>query len=131
MAASVQNTKVLVTTELHGCGVYLANERLTCTIVFANLGTTPETIAWAGAQIHCQACVREDIVKLDSLQLSARSHTSTETAFVPNRGKLIPGSVDVLLILELLGERGSTIRSTPTTILFCNLVLNPGEVKNG
>ena len=87
MATSVQN-KVVVTTELHGCGVYLASERLSCTITFTNLGTNSETIAWAGAQIHCQACVREDIVQLDSLQASARSHTSTETAFVPNRGVL-------------------------------------------
>lgn len=89
MASSVQNSKVVVTTELHGCGVYFANERLSCTITFTNLGSTSETIAWAGAQIHCQACVREDIVKLDTIQVSSPSQTSTETTFVPNRGVLM------------------------------------------
>lgn len=84
--AVVQASKIVVSTELHGCGVYLANERLACTITFANQGSSAETIAWVGAQIHCQACVREDIVKLESSKTSSRSHTSTETAFVPNRG---------------------------------------------
>lgn len=89
MASPAQCSKILVATELHGCGVYLANERLTCTITFTNLGSASETIAWAGAQIHCQACVREDIVQLNSLQATGRSLTSTDTAFVPNRGVLI------------------------------------------
>ena len=93
---SSASPKVLVTTELRGCGVYLANERLTCAITFSNLGPSAETIAWAGAQIHCQACVREDIVQLESLRDSSRSHTNTETAFVPNRG--------VVLVYLVLGE---------------------------
>ena len=76
---------VTVTTELHGCGVYLINERLSCTITFSNQGTEKETIAWVGAQIHCQACAREDIVQL---QLAVQSPTSTETAFVPTNGVL-------------------------------------------
>lgn len=78
--------KIVVSAELHGCGVYLANERLTCSITFTNTGPAAETLAWAGAQIHCQACAREDIVQLDVLQSAGRSRTSTETAFVPNRG---------------------------------------------
>lgn len=88
MSSASSQTQVEVATELHGCGVYLANERLSCTVTFTNLGSSSETIAWAGAQIHCQACVREDIVQLNSLQVSSPSHTSTETAFVPNRGVL-------------------------------------------
>ena len=75
--------KIVLSTELHGCGVYLINERLSCTITFTNQGTETETVAWVGAQIHCQACVREDIVQL---QPSIQSPTSNETAFIPNRG---------------------------------------------
>ena len=85
-SGGAQLSSILVSTELHGCGVYLANERLSCTITFSNQGPSTETIAWVGAQVHCQACVREDIVKLDIVPLSGHSLTSTETAFVPNRG---------------------------------------------
>lgn len=87
MSSAVQQSKILVSTELH-CGVYLANERLTCTITLSNQGACADTIAWVGAQVHCQVCVREDIVKLDVAPPSSHSHTSTETAFVPNRGRL-------------------------------------------
>lgn len=80
------SSKIVVSTELHGCGVYLANERLTCTITFTNPGSSVEAIAWVGAQIHCQVCVREDIVKLDHLQTPVQLYINTETAFVPNRG---------------------------------------------
>ena len=83
---SSSSSRILVSAELHGCGVYLAGERLACTITFSNQGTSAETIAWAGAQIHCQACVREDIVRLDEAPPSSHSHTSAETAFIPNRG---------------------------------------------
>lgn len=124
----VQSSQIVMVTELHGCGVYLANERLSCTITFTNLGSASETIAWAGAQIHCQACVREDIVQL---QATSPSQTSNETAFVPNRGVLVHATEGGVRLLVLTGERGSTVCSTPTTVLFCNLVLNPGEVKNG
>lgn len=78
---------ILVTTDLHGCGVFLANERLSCSITFTNQSTSSETLAWISAQIHCQACVREDIVQIDSsARIPTPSLLSTETAFVPNRG---------------------------------------------
>ena len=76
-----------VTAELQGCGVYLAGERASCTISFTNSGDTEETLAWASAQIHCQACFREDVVNFDSSKLSPRS-PATDTAFVPNRGMI-------------------------------------------
>ena len=80
-------TCVVVTVVLRGCGVLLANERLSCNITFSNQGSSSENIAWASAQIHCQACVREDIVQIpDSHLSSVKSPTSTETAFVPNTG---------------------------------------------
>ena len=77
---------IVVTSDIRGCGVFLANERLTCSIIFSNQGSSAETIAWAGAQIHCQACVREDVVQLEPSNISVQSPTSTETAFVPNKG---------------------------------------------
>ena len=76
---------IVVSADLRGSGVLLAHERLTCNIAFANQGSSSETIAWAGAQIHCQVCVREDIVQPLS-SLSLQSPSNTETAFVPNRG---------------------------------------------
>lgn len=78
---------ILVAVDLEGCGVLLANERLSCSITFSNQGSSSETVAWASAQIHCQACFREDIVQLTGSQPdSAKSPSSTETAFIPNRG---------------------------------------------
>lgn len=79
-------SKIVVAAELQGCGVYLAHDRLTCSISFANQGSSAETVAWVGAQLHCQVCVREDIVKVDVSPTSSHSLTGTETAFVPNRG---------------------------------------------
>ena len=78
---------VTVAVDLSGRGVLLANDRLSCNITFSNGGSTVEKVAWASAQIHCQVCVREDIVQLPASHLSSvTTPTSTETAFVPNRG---------------------------------------------
>ena len=78
---------VEVITELRGCGVYLAGERISCMITFTNRGREDETLAWVSAQIHCQACFREDVVHFDnSTKLSPRS-PATDTTFIPNRGK--------------------------------------------
>ena len=33
--------------------------------------------------------------------------------------------------VSLVGERGHTLLSTPSTVLFCSLTMKPGEVKNG
>ena len=76
---------VEVRAELHGLGVYIAGERVTCAIVFTNQGAMEEIIAWAGAQLHCQYCYREDIVRVDFSQLPLSSPIN-DTAFVPNRG---------------------------------------------
>lgn len=40
-------------------------------------------------------------------------------------------AVSLSCLLHFAGEKGKTICSTPTTVLFCNLVLSPGEIKNG
>ena len=87
---ALEMASILVAVDLEGCGVLLANERLNCNITFSNQGSSSETVAWASAQIHCQACVREDIVQLlpGSLPNSAKSPSNTETAFVPNRGRI-------------------------------------------
>ena len=74
-----------LTAELQGCGVYLAGESVSCVITFTNRGNVEETLAWVSAQIHCQACFREDVVNFNSSKLSPRS-PATDTAFVPNRG---------------------------------------------
>lgn len=74
-----------VTAELQGCGVYLTGENVSCMITFTNRGSVEETLAWASAQIHCQACFRDDVVNFDCSKLSPRS-PATDTAFVPNRG---------------------------------------------
>ena len=35
------------------------------------------------------------------------------------------------VLLSLLGEKGHTLLSTESTVLFCGLILKPGESKNG
>ena len=75
-----------VTAKLQGCGVYLAGESVSCVITFTNHGSSDETLAWVSAQIHCQACFREDVVSFSTSKLSPRS-PATDTTFVPNRGK--------------------------------------------
>ena len=34
-------------------------------------------------------------------------------------------------LLCLIGEKGHTLLSTSTTVLFCNHVLKPGDTKSG
>ena len=76
-----------VIAELQGCGVYLTGESVSCMISFTNRGNVEETLAWASAQIHCQACFRDDVINFDSSKLSPKS-PATDTAFVPNRGAI-------------------------------------------
>ena len=71
--------------ELQGVGTYLAGEWVTCAVTFTNRGEGEETVAWAGAQVHCQCCYRENVVRVDTSEMSHRSPI-TDTAFVPNRG---------------------------------------------
>ena len=71
--------------ELQGVGTYLAGEWVTCAVTFTNCGEGEETVAWAGAQVHCQCCYRENVVRVDTSQMTHRSPI-TDTAFVPNKG---------------------------------------------
>ena len=79
---------VEIRAELHGPGVYIAGEWVTCAISFTNTSEGEETIAWAGAQLHCQFCYREDIVRVDTALLPLPS-PATDTAFVPNKGNIL------------------------------------------
>ena len=127
-----------VIAELQGCGVYLAGESVSCVITFTNHGSSDETLAWVSAQIHCQACFREDVVSFSTSKLSPQS-PATDTAFVPNRGKdCLPElslfyyeNISYPPLWVLAGEKGHTLLSTPTTVLFCNHVLKPGDSKCG
>lgn len=78
---------VEVCAELQGSGAYLAGEWVNCAISFTNHSPSAETVAWAGAQLHCQHYCRESVVRVDSAFLSLPSPV-TNTAFVPNRGAL-------------------------------------------
>ena len=77
---------VEVRAELQGPGVYLAGESVGCAISFSNHSGLEETIAWAGAQLHCQCCLREDVVRGDSGEHTLKSPV-TNTTFIPNRGE--------------------------------------------
>lgn len=99
---------LVVKVELQGNGVYLAGERVSCTITLSNNGNSLRTIAWMGAQVHCQCSYRQDL-KLGGPS-AAMSSPITDTTFVPNRD-----------------EPGLTLASTPTVVLLCNLTLQPQE----
>ena len=129
-----------VAVELLGCGVYFPGEQVTCTVAFTNHGGSSETIAWAGAQLHCQYCCREDVVSVDPSHLPPRS-PGTDTAFIPNRGVcvcwvgggelVIATRLTLSLSPSLSGERGHSLLSTSTTVLLCNLSLQPGDSRSG
>ena len=76
-----------VKAELQGVGSFLAGERISAVVTFSNKGGREDTVAWAGAQLHCQCSWKGDLVNLSSLQPPLLS-PATETAFVPNRGQL-------------------------------------------
>lgn len=91
----------------------MPGEKLVASVTFTNEAATVATVAWAGAQLHCQLVCREDVIKTELTSLISTSPAAcTDTAFIPNRG-----------------ERGCTILSTPTIVLLCNLSLQPGETK--
>ncbi len=75
---------IQVSANLHS-PVCLASERVSCTVTFTNFGASEETLAWAGAQVHCQAVFREEAIKVDAFNLPPIS-PGTNTTFVPNRG---------------------------------------------
>ena len=102
-------------------------------ISFTNHGSVEETVAWASAQIHCQACFRDDVVNFVCSKFSPKS-PATDTTFVPNRGIFLLSIVILYVAFMHVfnpGEKGHTLLSTPTTVLLCNLVLKPSDTKKG
>ena len=139
MSSLVQPSEMVeVRVEIQGHGVYMPGERLTAAVSFTNEGALAATVAWAGAQLHCQLVWREGVVKVDLDSLNPAS-PGTDTTFIPNRGEREGGREIArqngrsgrAAIPPSPGERGHTILSTPTTVLFCNLSLQPGETKTG
>lgn len=118
---------VEVTVKVEGSGVFVAGDNLHCQLTFHNSQSDPQTIAWVGAQIHCQRLVRESVLKLNLSDLQLSSPIS-DTAFFPNRGNCI---VIVFVVRVISGERGKSIVSTRSTVLLCNVTINPSETKTG
>ncbi|XP_070543034.1 RAB6A-GEF complex partner protein 2-like [Ptychodera flava] len=107
---------VEVTANITRGSVYLAGETLECRITFSNptwnstVAGRNTTLAWASAQLHCQCNISESRVVLPRQPSNDMSNSSNDTSFVPSRG-----------------ERGVTVLSTQPKILFCDLMLSPGE----
>ena len=81
------NKMVDLTVKIEGGGVYVAGDSLYSSLSFHNKSSEPQTIAWVGAQIHCQCVVREAVVKLKEKEQV--SSPVSDTAFFPNRGIVI------------------------------------------
>ena len=65
----------------------MPGEKLVASVTFTNEGAAVATVAWAGAQLHCQLVCREDVVKTDlGSMLSTSPAACTDTSFIPNRG---------------------------------------------
>ena len=78
---------VEVRVEINGHGVHMPGEKLVASITFTNEAAAVATVAWAGAQLHCQLVCREDLVKPDLNSLVSTSPAAcSDTAFIPNRG---------------------------------------------
>ena len=68
--------------------VMVAGELFSCQLSFTNTSNRIQTVAWAGAQLHCQCCYKRDVVKLPASNGGKAELSSpvTSTAFFPNRG---------------------------------------------
>ncbi|PAA75267.1 hypothetical protein BOX15_Mlig031528g4, partial [Macrostomum lignano] len=93
--------------ELTQGSIFLAGEPLVCKICISNCDQTYESpmLAWASVQLICMCSITKAPAK-------ASQAVNGETSFIANRG-----------------ETGFTYISTKPSILFCNLVLRPGESK--
>ena len=71
--------------------VVVAGETFSCRLSFTNTTTQTQTVAWAGAQLHCQCCHKKDVVKLpaENGAKAGLSSPVTSTAFFPNRGECL------------------------------------------
>eukprot|EP00118_Oscarella_pearsei_P028413 m.2084 g.2084 ORF g.2084 m.2084 type:complete len:405 (+) comp8273_c0_seq1:46-1260(+) len=108
--------------------VYMAGERLSCTISLRNSNEGPEsdplTLAWLSAQIHCHCQFDDTLLRLPqdgrsregSVDLvkrqNSRDPTTSETSFMPTKG-----------------ESGLCSISREAVVLACDVSLNPGETK--
>lgn len=101
---------VELSVKVEGGGVLVAGETIQCLLFFTNTSKETQTIAWVGAQLHCQCLVRPEVVKLK--ELTQISSPVNDTAFFPNRG-----------------ERGVSILSTRSNVLACNFTLKPEETR--
>ena len=114
---------------LEGSRVFLTDQELVCFITLTNTGdnerrsssssdteTNEQTrprLAWLGAQIYCLCVINESRVLPPKLRrLTDPNTASPTTSFVPTSG-----------------ERGYCIHYTPSTILLCDLPLNPQQSK--
>ena len=76
---------VEVTVKVEGEGAYVAGDNLYCTLTFHNSHSEPQTLAWVGAQIHCQCLTKESLVKLKQSK-EKPSTPVNDTSFFPNKG---------------------------------------------
>ena len=113
---------------LDGGKVFLTDQELHCTITLTNTADsdrsssssetetaeqTKPRLAWLGAQIYCLCVINESKVLPPKVRrLTDPSSASPTTSFVPTSG-----------------EKGYCILSTPSTILLCDIPLNPQHSK--
>ncbi|CAF1635875.1 unnamed protein product [Rotaria magnacalcarata] len=113
--------------------VFLAGETLHCRITLINKSTnendatynqgTPEKISWASVQLHCQRYVNEQKVNLQQQQnSSAKSNDSLATNV-----DIVPSDSTALIATQ--GETGQTVYTSKPCVLFCDLILQPGETR--
>ena len=69
---------------IEGRGVFVAGDTVYCSLTFTNPSKEPQTIAWAGVQLHCQFLARTELVRVKETE--ALKSPVTDTAFFPNRG---------------------------------------------
>ncbi|KAI6657441.1 RAB6A-GEF complex partner protein 2 [Oopsacas minuta] len=113
---------------LEGGRVFLTDQELHCFITLTNISdnerrssSSSDTesehvnprLAWLGAQIYCICVINESRVLPPKVRrLTDPNTASPTTSFVPTSG-----------------EKGYCIHSTPSTILLCDLPLNPQQSK--
>ena len=83
--------------------VMVAGELFSCQLSFTNTSNRIQTVAWAGAQLHCQCCYKRDVVKLPASNGGKAELSSpvTSTAFFPNRGVCVCLFVCVCLCMRM------------------------------